>query len=90
MRVRLHRAGDVAEDDQPAVRGGSAAEGTVGRVAAGRERRADEPAQVEHVAVRVAAQPPRAARRAGGREVRDQDAQLVELLVRQLGEVLVP
>ena len=48
-RVRLHRAGDVEDQHELPRSVGPAAERALDRVAAGRERRAHEPAHVERV-----------------------------------------
>src|SRR5581483_12391176 len=74
-RVRLHRPGDVAENDQLAVGLEPGTEGALDGVAAGRERGADEPAQVERRPARMAAQTARSTARAGSGELRDQPPQ---------------
>ena len=88
-RVGVHRAGDVAEDDELARHLLAGAVRAVDGVAAGAERLADELAHVEAVAARVGAAAARGAQRPLLGDRRDQPLDAAVLVGRHLGEVLV-
>src|SRR5439155_14688441 len=87
-RVRLHRAGDVAEQDEPTGRLLPAAEGALERVTACGDRAAGQPSEVEGAAAGVRTQAARSATRAGGRDLGDERPEAVELVGRHRTEVL--
>ena len=88
--VGLHRAGHVAEDDELARHVLAREERALDGVAAGGERAACEPAQVEPVAAWVGPAAARAAQRPQPRDVGDQAAGQGELLGGVPAAVLVP
>ena len=88
-RVRVHRAGHVAEDDQLPRHLLAGAIRPVDGVAAGAERVPDEPAHVEPVPAGVGAPAPRRAQRAVLGDRGDQPPDAPVLVGRHLGEILV-
>ena len=88
-RVRVHRAGDVAEDDELPRDRLARLPRLLDRLAAGAERLRHEPTQVEPVAARVGRAAPRRAARPRPRDRRHEPAHALELLGRHLGEVLL-
>ena len=88
-RVRVHRARDVAEDDELARHLLAGAVRPVDGVAAGAQRVADQPAHVEAVAARVGAAAARGAQRPVPGDRGDQALDAPVLVGRHLGEVLV-
>ena len=88
-RVRVHRARDVAEHDELARDGLARLPRLLDRLAAGAQRPAAEPPQVEHVAARVGRAATRHAARPRARDRGHELAHALELLGRHLGEVLL-
>ncbi len=88
-RVRRHRARDVEDQDELARRLHAPAEGPLERLAAGRERCAHEPTDVERAAAGVRPQPARAPSRPRSGDRLDQLARALELLGGHAREVAV-
>ena len=88
--VRLHRPRDVEDQHELAGRLLPAAERALDGIAAGRERRPHEPADVERVTLGVAAEAARPPLRARDRDRLDQPFGTRELLGRHRSEVLRP
>ena len=86
-RVRRHRAGDVAEHDEPARLGARAGAGQPHRMAAGPPRGAQRRAQVDRGAAPPDGGAAGAARRAGQPEPPHGDGELRELVRGELREV---
>src|SRR5207244_11105512 len=89
-RVRLHRPGDVAEDDELARHLLARAVRPVERVAAGTQRSPDEAPDIETVSARVGGAAPRRTLGTQPRDGRHQVPRAFELLRRHLREVLLP
>ena len=77
--VGLHRAGDVADDDELSLDPCARTEDAAERISTGPERLPDRQPKVELAAAVMAAQAARAARRPVGRELGDQLAHTLEL-----------
>ena len=88
-RVRVHRPGDVAQDDQLSRDVLACAHRAHDGIAARAQRLADQPAHVEPIAARIAAAAARRPPRPRARDRRDQPAGEQELVGRHLAEVLL-
>ena len=89
-RVGVHRARDVAEDDELPRDGLARLPRLLDRLAAGAQRLPAKAAEVEPVAARVGRTAPRLAARSRPRDRGHEPSDALELLGRHLGEVLLP
>ena len=88
-RVCVHRAGDVAEDDELSWDDLACSPCGLDRIPACAQRAADEPTQVEPVASRIRSTTAGRTTRPRARDRGHEDPAALELLGRHLGEVLL-